>query len=372
MSDKQRPIIIKKVIEEGGHGHHGGAWKVAYADFVTAMMAFFLLLWILSSVQEEQLEGLADYFTPTMSEQNGAGGDGLLDGTTVGEPGTLSSSNSPMSTVALPQFGQQDPMDVRQTGEPEVITEYIEVEADKMQGELEQAMKAKDEQSFANLEEQIVQAMNSVPDLKPLIPNVIFDKTEEGLRIQIIDQEGQSMFSSGSAVVEGRTKQLMKLVGGAVAQLPNDVILSGHTDAVPFANENAETGYGNWELSADRANATRRIFTTSGVEMNRIHRVAGLADTDPFDTENPRAASNRRISVVLKYAEAPNAEEIQDAMKRAGDPEGPHDAHNTPTKSLQDDHSVTTVTPQVDHSEGPAKRERKNTISIDELRDMGP
>nr|WP_157374356.1 flagellar motor protein MotB [Salipiger sp. CCB-MM3] len=176
--DKKQPIIVKKVIEEGSHGHHGGAWKVAYADFVTAMMAFFLLLWSLASSEEDELKGLADYFTPTMSTANGAGGDGALDGDTIGPPGTLNSSNFPMSTVAMPQFGQQDPMGASSAGITETIVEYEEVtaegepsdEAMQMQGELEEALLEKHEQSFKNLEEEIVQAMNEVPDLKPLIP----------------------------------------------------------------------------------------------------------------------------------------------------------------------------------------------------------
>jgi chemotaxis protein MotB len=316
MAKKEIQPIIKKVIVEEHGGHHGGAWKVAYADFVTAMMAFFLLMWILASAEEEQKKGLADYFTPTLNPQPGMGGDGPLDGTTIGPPGTLNSSNSPMSAVAVPNFGQADPMSETR-GEPQVVVEYAEgpsEAAKSVQDELQKAMEEKDHQAFADIEKQIVQAMNEVPDLKPLIPNVLFDETEEGLRIQIVDQNGQSMFPSGSAQVTDRTKKLLQLVGSMIAKLPNDVIISGHTDAVPFANEMAETGYGNWELSADRANATRRIFTTSGVELGRVSRVAGLADTDPLKPEDPVDPSNRRMSVVLEYMKAPSAEEIDEAL----------------------------------------------------------
>ncbi|MHA6346948.1 OmpA family protein [Roseivivax sp. CAU 1761] len=224
-----------------------------------------------------------------------------------------------MSAVAMPQFGQQDPMGASSAGEAEAVVEYEErpepsEEARQLQGELQEALKKKDGQSFAELEEQIVQAMNEVPDLKPLIPHVIFDQTEEGLRVQIIDQEGQSMFDSGSAVVGERTKALLRLIGEAISKLPNDVLISGHTDAVPFGNERQETGYGNWELSADRANATRRVFINSGITAERVVRVSGLADTDPFDAEDPRSPTNRRISVVLGYSKAPSPDEIDAAL----------------------------------------------------------
>jgi len=355
---------------------------VAYADFVTAMMAFFLLMWILASAEEEQKKGLADYFTPTLNPQPGMGGDGPLDGTTIGPPGTLNSSNSPMSAVAVPNFGQADPM-AETRGEPQVVVEYADgpSEAAKgMQNELQEAMEEKDRQAFAEIEEQIVQAMNEVPDLKPLIPNVLFDETEEGLRIQIVDQDGQSMFPSGSAQVTDRTKKLLQLVGSMIAKLPNDVIISGHTDAVPFANELAETGYGNWELSADRANATRRIFTTSGVDLSRVSRVAGLADTDPLKPEDPKDPSNRRMSVVLEYMKAPSAEEIDRAME-GGDgaapaPVAPKDKPISPEKSMDNrvdnvgesgsDHADET------HSDKPENiRERGyGTITLDELKGM--
>jgi chemotaxis protein MotB len=380
MAKKNEPVIVKKVIVEEHGGHHGGAWKVAYADFVTAMMAFFLLMWILASAEEEQKKGLADYFTPTINPQPGLGGNGPLDGTTIGPDGTMNSSNSPMSTVALPTFGQSDPLQAK-SGEPEVVVEYEQgpSEAAKaMQSELQEALEEKDRQKFSELENEIVQAMNAVPDLKPLIPNVIFDETEEGLRIQIIDQEGESMFASGSAVVEGRTKKLLKLVGELIAQMPNNLIISGHTDAVPFANEGAETGYGNWELSADRANATRRIFTTSGIAMKRISRVAGLADTEPLMPEDPQHASNRRMSVVLEYMKAPSAEDIDKAV---GSTEAPKD-HPKDTGNPQEYHQKDIP---VDHpdphrpdvvkdltTEGPQNvlESGGGTITLDELKEL--
>ncbi len=331
MAEKdERPIIIKKIVEDDHDDHHGGAWKVAYADFVTAMMAFFMVLWILSVTEEEVLVGIADYFTPTLVVQPGLGGDGPLDGTTVGEPGTLSSSNSPVNTVAIPDISKVDPFEIPDESDPSefeyedpslidigMVAQQTDEEIAQIQEELKEALREKDDQSFEELEQKIVQAMNEVPDLKPLIPNVIFDKTEEGLRIQIIDQAGRSMFKSGSAVVEGKTKELMQLLGTSIAKLPNPVIISGHTDAVPFANSGGERGYGNWELSADRANATRRIFLGSGIPEEQISRVSGLAATEPLVVEDPKDPKNRRISVVLKYAEAPDIALIEGAVQQA-------------------------------------------------------
>lgn len=322
MADQEnRPIIIKKIVEDDHDDHHGGAWKVAYADFVTAMMAFFMVLWILSVTEEEVLEGIADYFTPTLVVQPGLGGDGPLDGSTVGEPGTLTSSNSPVSTVAVPNFAKDAQFEVPNDNIPgdNIETMDPKQEVIDIQKEMQEALREKDEETFEELKKKIVQAMNEVPDLRPLIPNVIFDKIEEGLRIQIVDQEGKSMFASGSSLVVGRTKRLMQLVGGALKDLPNSAIISGHTDSVPFANDNGEVGYGNWELSADRANATRRIFITSGVSDDRITRVSGLSDTDPLVPEAPEDATNRRISVVVEYATAPTIETIEQAIVDALD-----------------------------------------------------
>ena len=359
----EKPIIIKKVYEEGGGGHHGGAWKVAYADFVTAMMAFFLLLWILNSTTEEQKTGLSDYFAPSTSEQGGPGGDGIQSGMTVGPPGTMTSSNSPMNTVATPLFGQQDPMGATSAGIAEGTTEHdgdpAKAEAAELAQDLSEAVRKKDEQSFKDLEEQIVQAMNEHPDLEPLVPNIIFEKTEEGLMIQIVDQDGKSMFDSGSAKIGDRTNKLMSLLGRSISQLPNDIVISGHTDAVPFADEGGTEGYGNWELSSDRANATRRVFLDADVSSNRFVRVSGLADTTPLVEEDPLDPRNRRISVVLKYMQGPSLEDamaIQTALENGNFPQ-PKQEEST---SAPYDAEIKSDTPK--------SRKRPNSISIHDLK----
>ena len=325
---KKVNIIIKKVVDEGHHGHHGGAWKVAYADFVTAMMAFFLLLWILNSVQEETLEGLADYFTPTMSQQDGVGGEGLLSGGTLGPDGTLNSSNSPLLTIAIPVVGV-DPDEGAEKGESkdqkeepsEMIVEYEQnltlndgdgdknaVEAaEKVADAAEKAMQQK---LFANLETRILQSIADAPDLEPLAESISFEQTPEGLRIQIIDQDGKEMFASGSPDLNASTRKLIELVGQAVSTLPNEMVITGHTDSIPMRKKD----YTNWELSADRANSTRRALLDAGVTMKQIARVSGVADNDPLRPMDPTHPSNRRISIVLMYQDAKSESDMDRNM----------------------------------------------------------
>jgi chemotaxis protein MotB len=367
-NNENRPIIIKKVVEEEGHGHHGGAWKVAYADFVTAMMAFFLLLWILNAVQEESLEGIADYFTPTVVPQAGLGGDGLLDGGTVGPDGTLNSSNSPFMTIATPRFGEDDPGQDPNSdiSNEKVVVEYEEkssenatIDEEKIDEILEQINKER----LKNVQSQIVQAMQSVPDLKPLIPNVLFEETPEGLRIQIVDQEGKDMFPSGSTEMYDETKDIISLVGKAVSQLPNSLIITGHTDAVPYSNRK---DYSNWELSADRANATRRVIIDSGVQPQRIARVSGVAQYDPLVKSDPFDPSNRRISIVLSYGT--NEADIDRNIinnQPSVENQNVEDTTNPPSKETNDsNNSDVELNSNNDYNNEP----RRDSISLDELR----
>lgn len=337
MADKnERPIIIIRKIEEAGHGgHHGGGWKVAYADFMTAMMAFFLLMWILGATDEDQRKGIADYFAPTLFSLSGGIGEEL--GASTNTEGLNRNDSSPVVAIVTPAFGRNSytivevdsrnallkpPEEKRNASEllfpedtpaaPESDNPISEIEAD-----ITELRRAAEGDRFEELKTEIVQAIRDVPELSPLVANLIFDKTEEGLRIQIIDQEGQSMFALGSAKAEGQALNLMTLVGQAVAKLPNDILITGHTDSRPYAH--SET-YSNWELSADRANATRRIFVDAGIDANRILRISGLADTVPLKPDMPRDASNRRISVVLQYL--PDEFSIGEIKNRVVDGQG--------------------------------------------------
>ncbi|WP_372886854.1 flagellar motor protein MotB [Shimia sp.] len=332
--------IIRKIEVVEGHGHHGGAWKVAYADFMTAMMAFFLLMWILSSSDEQKLRGIAEYFTNATLP----GGSGVLDGATLGPPGTLNASNgavvargSDLGKVDDPSPAKWEVRDVTPTSDPDEkvlgsnkgIHEYpaggaaqpiydakitdedetaeamaraaAETAGDKIQNGSDaerDAERAKDNARFENLQAEIVQAMQDNPDLRPLQQNVVFEKTPEGLRIQIIDQKGKPMFSSGKSAMNPATEKLLAEVGSSLSKLPNPMVITGHTDSVPFTSRRA---YDNWDLSSDRANATRRFLVEAGVDGDRLVRVSGMADTDPYVKDDPRHPSNRRISIMLQF-----------------------------------------------------------------------
>lgn len=267
------PDIVIKKVKKGGHGgHHGGSWKVAYADFVTAMMAFFLLLWLLSSATEEQLQGISNYFTPETISQSESGSGGILGGQSLAEQGSLRSETG-APTVS---------MDIPPVKTPEEI--------------VEQRLAEQEDKEFKEAEEQLRKAIESSPDLQELAKNIRIEETDEGLRIQILDEDGTAMFPSGSAVMAEHTKLLLSKVVEAIKGMPQDISIEGHTDAVPFTTI---TGYSNWELSSDRALATRRELETQGLATGRFAKVAGLADTDPLIPETPENERNRRISITL-------------------------------------------------------------------------
>jgi chemotaxis protein MotB len=294
---KNSSIIIKKK-KAAHHDHHGGAWKVAYADFVTAMMAFFLLLWLLNATTEAQKRGISDYFAPavtTTSTTMGAGG--LLGGKTLSAKGAqVSSSSAPAVFKPMPSVRQLDdvepgtsaPVD-NPSDEDNQLQGMSEAEAKKVVAERE-------EKRFAAAEFDLRQAIEEVPDLKDLAQNLLIDRTPEGLRIQIVDQENSAMFPSGSADMNPTAKRLMNLVTQVVRRLPNKVSITGHTDSAPFARPGS---YSNWELSADRANASRRELLQSELPIARIATVVGKADREPLVANDPAAARNRRISIVL-------------------------------------------------------------------------
>ncbi|TDQ80984.1 chemotaxis protein MotB [Dongia mobilis] len=290
MAADERPIIIKRIKKSGG-GHHGGAWKVAYADFVTAMMAFFLLLWLLSSTTEDQKKGLSDYFTPTIAISDQSATVAVLDG----QPQVLETMSGAAAAQAdiegddeesVAGAGGEGPDS--QTG-PEGATP---VDAEQAA----EALRAEEAQRFEQVKEQIRQVIDQTPELSGLKDNLQIDQTPEGLRIQLLDKEKESMFASGSATLEGRSQQLLGLVAQAVKDMPNKLAISGHTDATPFVTSD---GRGNWELSSDRANAARRVLVQGGVAPAKIATVQGRAETDPFIKENPNDPQNRRISIVL-------------------------------------------------------------------------
>jgi chemotaxis protein MotB len=275
-----QPIVINKKVKKGGdHGHHGGAWKVAYADFVTAMMAFFLLLWLLSSTTVEQKAGIGDYFTPTTSFQVGeSGAGGILGGQTLSDSGAK----------------------IGEGGTPSVVVELTPPSKKATEKDIEELAAEREQESFEEAIEALNKAITDSPELSDLQDNIQVDMTSEGMRIQIVDREGGALFESGSAQMTNRTHELLKQIGKVIAELPNDISISGHTDASPFSRGD----YSNWELSSDRANASRRELVSSGIDITRIVQVIGKADQEPLIEEDPFLPENRRVSIVLKRTSA--------------------------------------------------------------------
>ncbi|MGM0560282.1 MAG: flagellar motor protein MotB [Pseudomonadota bacterium] len=307
-SDNQRPILIKKKKSGHGHGHHGGAWKVAYADFVTAMMAFFLLLWLISSTSEEQKEGIADYFTPTtLTTDSSSGSDGILGGQTITADGAARDDRSPMGFGSgLPSretrieggaAADQDQSNSNESdGEGNQTQSLDQDTLSKAEETIRQRRAEQDAAAFRSAKNELMSEIADRPELAGLKENLLVDQTDEGLRIQLIDQQGTDMFPSGSAEPHEHTVRLLDMVSSAIDGLPNRVAISGHTDSTPYRDG---SNYGNWELSSDRANASRRAMIESGLEEGRVETVVGKADTDPLDPQNTTAPRNRRISIVL-------------------------------------------------------------------------
>ena len=313
-------IIVKKVRKVSHTGHHGGAWKVAYADFVTAMMAFFLLLWLLNVTTDVQKRGIADYFEPTISwKQESSGAGGLLGGRVIGEPGAkMVDAAAPSTAIPPPAMRQPDDGDdSNDRGAAGAAEKPVPADKAVDAAAAERLLADREERQFAAAEFALRQAIQDVPELHPLAENLIVERTPEGLRIQLVDQEKNAMFPLGSAEMSDPAKKLMGLVVQAVQRLPNQITITGHTDATPFARSGS-AGYGNWELSSDRANASRRALVQGGLPAERVARVVGMADREPLLADQPASPRNRRISIVLLREQPPSARSIQAAADGDG------------------------------------------------------
>ncbi len=271
------PIIIKKVIADDHGGHHGGAWKIAYADFVTAMMAFFLLLWLLGATDEDKRRGLADYFTPTLIEykQNSAGSNGILGGDSI---------------VAADNY----PHRAGQTGS-RAITIPRDVTGGINEGAEQRAI---DREQFGRLRDELVRRIDSTPELRGLRHQVSFAESEEGLRIDLMDEADFSMFRVGTDQLLPEARRLVGEVAQVIAGVPNGVVIRGHTDSLPYA---AGRTTNNWTLSAARAESTRATLQSSGLPLARIARIEGVADRNPFVPQDRYDPRNRRISITLLW-----------------------------------------------------------------------
>ncbi|MBX9916149.1 MAG: flagellar motor protein MotB [Nitrosomonas sp.] len=273
----QRPIVIKRIKKVAG-GHHGGAWKIAYADFVTAMMAFFLLMWLLGSSTKSQLEGISEYFkTPLKVAMTG--------GSSIGE------------TSSILKGGGTDL--TRQHGEVKKGEIKDDIQAKKIMKERIERIK------LEGLKKKIEEAVENNPTLKKFANQLLLDITSDGLRIQIVDEQNRPMFALGKADLQPYTKTILREIGKMLNDVENKVSLSGHTDGKPFPT--GDKGYSNWELSADRANASRRELIIGGMDTNKVLQVIGLSSAVLFDKEDPVNPINRRISIVVMNEKAEKA-----------------------------------------------------------------
>jgi chemotaxis protein MotB len=297
-------VIIKRIKKSGHGAHHGGAWKVAYADFVTAMMAFFLLMWLINTTTPEQKRGIADYFAPQSIAQTLSGSGGVLGGKVMGEESaraggaaSVFQKNSPSSPTTKTKSTQAQKS---QGGATDSQGQAADSQASSGQS-ADRSTSSSQDGDFAHAAEAIHQAINDNPDLAALSKQVIMEQTPEGLRIQLVDQDGRPMFQQGTSSPMPYTKRLLAEIGKIIDRLPNRVSISGHTEAKPFVGPNGET---NWELSAARANAGRSLLAAGGLNADRIYEVAGKAGSEPLLPEDPNGSANRRLSITL-LREAP-------------------------------------------------------------------
>lgn len=278
----ERPIIIKRG-PPARKGHHGGAWKLAYADFMTAMMAFFLLMWLLGSTSTAELAGIADYFKMPLRTA-------LLGGTRSSEGASILQGGGKDMTYAQ---GQVHRTDARQ----HMRDTFTSPEGAKREVRISRTSDAAEAARLRQLQLRLEKALDSNPALKPFRQQILIEIMRDGLHIQIIDTQNRPMFANASADVEPYMRTILQEIGKALNDVPNRIVLSGHTDAHPYAG--GSKGYSNWELSADRANASRRELVAGGMDDQKLVRVVGLASAQDLDKQDPFDPANRRISIIV-------------------------------------------------------------------------
>ena len=322
-----RPIVIirKEEVVEGGH--HGGAWKVAYADFVTAMMAFFLLMWLLNATTEQQRTGLADYFAPSNALSRGSNGSGMpfggrtpnSDGSLVSDRGAVQvGPQAPPVTVIDDDIDETTPATVQpRRMSPDANAGTARKPGDQQPGaspgatgqdnpraptdaDLQAELDKREQASFQRAAQQIRDAVRADPALADLAKQLMIDVTPEGLRVQLVDEDKQPMFPTGSAQVNDRARAVLMKIAPVLMRLPQAVSIAGHTDGAPYRGNDRS----NWDLSADRANATRRLLVEAGLPEARVRSVSGMADRDPLMPKDRLAAANRRIAITVLHEPA--------------------------------------------------------------------
>jgi chemotaxis protein MotB len=290
MADPTQQSIIVKRIKKSGGAAHGGAWKLAYADFVTAMMAFFLLMWLLGSTTEADLKGISDYFqSPMKIAMSGGQGSGTATSVIPGGGNDL--------TKAVGEVAKSHYQDNSKKSLP--VSKVMSPDQ-----ELNERLR------FQETKQKLEALIEADPMLRQYKNQLLLDITSEGLRIQIVDENHRPMFDPGASTLKPYTKKILDSIAPTLNELSNRISVSGHTDATPYAG--GDRGIGNWELSADRANACRRELVLSGLTENKVARIVGLASTIPLNAQDPFDPINRRISIVVMNQKA------EEALREAG------------------------------------------------------
>jgi chemotaxis protein MotB len=346
----ERPVIIVKKKKKGGHGHHGGAWKVAYADFVTAMMAFFMVMWLVTAVTKDQRAAIFDYFkNPSMEPgksakpapgQMGPGGAStspinLRGGLDAMRPAVTKQKD--IGGTAAPILSRND---ASQDGASKIKTPDHTLNPE----DLATAQKEAEHKALESLWSELKQAVDKSQALEPFKDQLLLDITPEGVRIQIVDAQNRPMFDVGSAHLRDYTTAILRELAPYLDSVPNRISLTGHTDVRPYPSNN---GYTNWELSADRANAARRALTAGGLPDEKISRVVGLASSVLFDKKEPQSPINRRISIVVMTKQAELAALATDMASTDTPPAAPTSAEPTAAPAATPTPAPTTATPAV-------------------------
>lgn len=283
---QEEAIIIKKV-KKGGHDHHGGAWKIAYADFVTAMMAFFLLLWLLSTTTPEQKAGLADYFSPPNISETTSGSGGVGGGTDPSDAGAKMAGAS---------------ADVIGNGSEDSTKKKPEGDDDAMSLSSQMDLRSKEDLTFHSAAASIRQAWRAMPEIAEISDNLLVEETEDGLNILIVEQSGRRMFAQGSKYPLDATRKAISVLAPILQQLSNQISISGHVAAgATYSNPR----YGPWDLTSDRANITRELLSEFGLAQDHIHSVIGRSTEDPFFPNDPFLSANERVKIVVLHAAPP-------------------------------------------------------------------
>jgi chemotaxis protein MotB len=279
-------VIVKKIIDGGHGGHHGGAWKVAYADFVTAMMAFFLLLWLLGATTEKQRKGIADYFAPTLLDKKivGIGGSGPLGGESIMSNNKLGpkAAAAPVASIGIPMEAKGG--EKSGTGDKGSLRNPVAMQLDK--------------QAFKAIKDQLEKQIKGSARLAKLSSHIRFVPTQDGLRIDLVDDADYSMFALGTTALDSRASELIGMIAGTIAGTPNTIMIRGHTDSVPYGDPRAMN---NWMLSSGRAEATRRRLASGGIPEARFERIEGVADREPIIAADRGDPRNRRVAITLLY-----------------------------------------------------------------------